>query len=137
MRLIPLLLAALVAMVFFAMPATAECDKALRVQDANGPGIIGGMSTSAITKLVNMMLPAALEKVKQMPFEDITGRESGFDFEVRSIHIDHFSIENFDISVTDGVRVNLHGIYGKAGMNWKYRLHKWPHIPKGTCRSSV
>lgn len=98
----------------------------------NGPGLMGGMSTTAITKLINNILPAALEMVKATPLEDISGRESGFNYEVRSIKIKEFNIASFTLSVTSGVRVDLRGIYGKAGMDWKYKLKKWPHLPKGS-----
>jgi len=110
---------------------------AFGAQAQDGPGIMGGMSAPAITKLVNTMLPPIIEQVKHTPFEDISGKQSGFNYEVRNIRITEFSLDSFNLAVQGGVRVDLRGIHGHADMDWKYKLHKWPHVPKGSGRAEA
>ena len=102
------------------------------VVQAASPGIATAMSAPAMNQIVDRMLPGILAQIKSAPIDNMSGKESGFKYEVRDIQMRRLDIGAFTMAAQpDGLALSLKNLDVSLGLHWKYKKSGFPYVPFG------
>ncbi len=101
------------------------------------PGLQGGINTAGLNAIVNYAVRRAIAQIKDATFPGDSGKDSGFNWGVSNIHMKRVDLNSVASRVENGIYVGVDGLSVALGLNWNYKLHKWPHLPKGSGTADV
>ncbi len=97
------------------------------------PGALLGVNVPALDRFAQTVLPLALNTLKDTSFEPVSGKESGFEYEVKDIHINTAQAGSVSVELDSNIAsIRASDVAIAMSLNWNYRLAVFPHVPYGS-----
>lgn len=96
------------------------------------PAIQGGFTAQGVQQVLNAVLPQVMAKIRGMTFDGESGEESGYKYQVSNIRMKELNMAASSASVSNGLQVGVSGVNVALSLDWEYKKHKFPWVPRGS-----
>lgn len=97
-------------------------------------GITTSLSETALTTLVNSLLPSLVAKIGHITIPPISGNQDDFNYHIDNIQCENIAIGSAGTTLTppDTLGISMASISLSCTASWGFNFSPWPHVPKGS-----
>jgi LBP / BPI / CETP family, N-terminal domain len=90
------------------------------------------VSSNGLNYVTQSFIPILKAALANIAIPGTSGTSNGFDFSLSNIQCGNFDIASATVSTNGAATVAVNGLAVSCSASWSFKLHIWPHLPRGS-----